>query len=159
MARYDYLIVDAGLFGSVFAHAAREGGRSCLVIDRREAVDATYHAEAHTYNAPQRYHLNYTSKHLSNQSLTQIIEHTFFEFGNQQHTIITREFSETFELGREPYYTVNDSANSAICAEYQRVTAAEANVRFGGRLGSYSYFDMDDAIAAALAPRERERLC
>lgn len=101
MARYDYLIVGAGLFGSVFAHAAREGGRSCLVIDRREAVDATFHAESHTDNAPQTYHFNYPSQQISLQSPAQIFEHTFFEFGNHQHTI-TREFSEIF--GNANYY-------------------------------------------------------
>ena len=100
--------------------------------------------------------VNYTS---SEQPFTRIIEHKHFEFGNQQHTIITREYSETFELGREPYYPVNDNANSAIYAKYQRRAAAEAGVRFGGRLGSYTYADMDDTIAAALALWERERLC
>ena len=33
---YDYLIVGAGLFGSVFAHEARKAGRRCLVIDKRD---------------------------------------------------------------------------------------------------------------------------
>lgn len=32
---YDYLIVGAGLFGSVFAHEARKAGKRCLVIDKR----------------------------------------------------------------------------------------------------------------------------
>ena len=32
---YDYLVVGAGLFGSVFAHEARKAGRRCLVVDRR----------------------------------------------------------------------------------------------------------------------------
>lgn len=35
MTRYDYLIVGAGLFGAVFAHQARQAGKRCLVIDRR----------------------------------------------------------------------------------------------------------------------------
>lgn len=33
--KYDYLIVGAGLFGSVFAHEAKKRGKKCLVIDRR----------------------------------------------------------------------------------------------------------------------------
>ena len=35
---YDYLIVGAGLFGSTFAYLARQQGKRCLVIDRREQL-------------------------------------------------------------------------------------------------------------------------
>ena len=35
MKKYDYLIVGAGLFGSVFAHEAVKCGKTCLVIDKR----------------------------------------------------------------------------------------------------------------------------
>ena len=35
MQHYDYLIVGAGLFGSVFAYKAKQQGKKCLVIDRR----------------------------------------------------------------------------------------------------------------------------
>ena len=38
MKRYDYLIVGAGLFGSVFAQIATERGKSCLVIDKRDHI-------------------------------------------------------------------------------------------------------------------------
>ena len=33
---YDYLVIGAGLFGSVFAHEATSRGFKCLVIDRRD---------------------------------------------------------------------------------------------------------------------------
>ncbi len=36
MKPYDYLIVGSGLFGAVFAHQAKQKGKSCLVIDRRK---------------------------------------------------------------------------------------------------------------------------
>ena len=36
--KYDYLIVGAGLFGSVFAHEAVLKGKKCLVIDRRPHI-------------------------------------------------------------------------------------------------------------------------
>lgn len=38
MSRYDYLIVGAGLYGSVFAQQAKMKGKSCLVIDRRDHI-------------------------------------------------------------------------------------------------------------------------
>ncbi|TCJ13104.1 UDP-galactopyranose mutase [Flaviaesturariibacter flavus] len=36
MAEYDYVVVGAGLFGATFAHQARQAGKRCLVIDKRE---------------------------------------------------------------------------------------------------------------------------
>ena len=36
--KYDYLIVGAGLFGSVFAHEAKKKGKTCLVIDKRDHI-------------------------------------------------------------------------------------------------------------------------
>jgi UDP-galactopyranose mutase len=33
--KYDFLIVGAGLFGSVFAQQAKEKGKTCLIIDKR----------------------------------------------------------------------------------------------------------------------------
>ncbi len=41
--KHDFLIVGAGLFGSVFAHEAKKKGKTCLVIDRR------YHAGGNVY--------------------------------------------------------------------------------------------------------------
>ena len=38
MDKYDYLIVGAGLFGSVFAHEMTQRGKSCLVIDKRPHI-------------------------------------------------------------------------------------------------------------------------
>ena len=38
MAKYDYLIVGAGLFGAVFAYEANKRGKSCLVIDKRSHI-------------------------------------------------------------------------------------------------------------------------
>lgn len=33
--KYDFLIIGAGLYGSVFAHKATKRGKKCLVIDKR----------------------------------------------------------------------------------------------------------------------------
>ncbi len=35
MNRYNYLIVEAGLFGSIFAYEATKRGKKCLVIEKR----------------------------------------------------------------------------------------------------------------------------
>lgn len=60
---YDYLIVGAGLFGSVFAHQATQKGKKCLVIDRRSHIGGNIYCETiedirvHTYGA----HIFHTS--------------------------------------------------------------------------------------------------
>lgn len=36
MYRYDYLIVGSGLYGATFAYFAKQAGKRCLVIDKRE---------------------------------------------------------------------------------------------------------------------------
>lgn len=81
---------------------------------------------------------------------TRIIEHKHFEFGEQEKTVITKEYSVEWKPGDEPYYPVNDEKNSALYAKYKSLANAEENVIFGGRLGEYKYYDMDKVIKAAL---------
>lgn len=81
---------------------------------------------------------------------TRIIEHKHFEFGTQPKTVITREYPATWHKGDEPYYAMNDDKNNALYAQYKKLADDEGKVIFGGRLGLYKYFDMDDTVAAAL---------
>ncbi len=81
---------------------------------------------------------------------TRIIEHKFFEFGEQPKTVISREYSSEWEKGDEPYYPVNDEKNGKLYEEYKKLADAEEKVVFGGRLGEYKYYDMDKVIESAL---------
>lgn len=54
------------------------------------------------------------------------------------------------EIGDEPYYPVNDEKNNELYQKYKSLAEKEENVIFGGRLGQYKYFDMDDVISSAL---------
>ena len=87
---------------------------------------------------------------------TRIIEHKWFEFGNQPKTVISREYSSEWKPGDEPYYPVNDEKNGSLYAEYKKLAEAENKVIFGGRLGEYRYYDMDAVIASALEMCEKE---
>ena len=91
--------------------------------------------------------VNYTAREVP---YTRIIEHKHFEFGKQEKTVISREYSSEWHQGMEPYYPVNDEKNNALFAEYRKLAAQEKNVIFGGRLGNYKYYDMDKVIEAAL---------
>lgn len=95
--------------------------------------------------------VNYTDKEVP---YTRVIEHKHFEFGKQDKTVISREYSSEWQVGMEPYYPVNDAKNSELYAEYKKLAEAEENVTFGGRLGNYQYYDMDKVVGAALAAAE-----
>lgn len=87
---------------------------------------------------------------------TRIIEHKHFELmcrknGSVPKTVITREYPAKWVKGAEPYYPVNDERNNALYARYAALAAEDARkVRFGGRLGTYRYLDMDQVIALSL---------
>ena len=63
MPQFDYLIVGAGLFGSVFAYEATQRGKKCLVIDKRSHIGGNIYTEnieginVHKYGA----HIFHTS--------------------------------------------------------------------------------------------------
>ena len=103
--------------------------------------------------------VNYTDRETP---WTRIIEHKWFEFGKDESgndlpkTVISREYSSEWKPGDEPYYPVNDEKNSALYAEYKKLAEQEKSVFFGGRLGEYKYYDMDQVIAAALELSKRE---
>ena len=81
---------------------------------------------------------------------TRIVEHKHFEFGEQEKTVITREYSVEWKSGMEPYYPVNADRNSALYAKYKALSDQEIGVIFGGRLAEYKYYDMDKVIKRAI---------
>ncbi len=81
---------------------------------------------------------------------TRIIEHKHFEYGTQPKTVITREYPKSWSKGDEPYYPMNDEKNASLYEKYHALAMQEGDVIFGGRLGQYKYYDMDDTIEAAL---------
>ncbi|HEX7302901.1 MULTISPECIES: UDP-galactopyranose mutase [unclassified Lentzea] len=68
-------------------------------------------------------------------------------------TVIVREFSRAAEKDDEPYYPINTAEDRTKLERYRELAKAEAaqrNVIFGGRLGTYKYLDMHMAIGSAL---------
>lgn len=97
--------------------------------------------------------VNYTDREVP---YTRIIEHKHFEFGKQEKTVISREYSAEWQPGIEPYYPINDKANNALYEKYKALAATRPDVIFGGRLGQYKYYDMDKVIATALTAVDAE---
>ena len=102
--------------------------------------------------------VNYTDRETP---WTRIIEHKWFQFGkdddgnNLPKTVISREYSSEWKPGDEPYYPVNDAKNGALYAQYKALAEKESKVIFGGRLGEYKYYDMDQVLAEALKKCEQ----
>ena len=91
---------------------------------------------------------------------TRIIEHKHFEYGAslgkiaegeaKEKTIISREYSDTWVQGKEPYYPINNDRNNNLYQQYAELAKNDSKVIFGGRLGQYKYYDMDKVILSAL---------
>lgn len=99
---------------------------------------------------------------------TRIIEHKHFEFakslGNEEpedvskFTIITKEYPLTWDETKEPYYPVNDEKNNSLYNKYKELAENDEKVIFGGRLGTYKYYDMDKVIEEALNTLKSEEI-
>lgn len=105
------------------------------------------HEELNTDNYQGVAVVNYTD---SKTPYTRIIEHKHFEFGTQPTTVISREYPFEWTKGIEPYYPINDSKNQECYEKYAELGRKEKGVLFGGRLGEYRYYDMQDTILSAL---------
>ena len=91
--------------------------------------------------------VNYTEREIP---YTRIIEHKHFEYGNGKGTIVTREYPATWKHGDEPYYPMNDEKNNTLFAKYLDLAKEYPNIQFGGSLGAYKYYNMDQVIRASL---------
>lgn len=91
--------------------------------------------------------VNYTDRETP---YTRIIEHKHFEFGTQLKTVISKEYPLEWSREIEPYYPINDEKNQKRFCEYKALSKSENKVLFGGRLGEYKYYDMQDTIISAL---------
>jgi len=91
--------------------------------------------------------VNYTE---ASVPYTRIIEHKHFEFGTQEKTVITKEYSSEWKVGDEPYYPINDEQNNSLFEKYKALADEEKNVIFAGRLADYKYYDMHQVVEKAL---------
>ena len=97
--------------------------------------------------------VNYTDRETP---YTRVIEHKHFEYGAQDKTVITKEYSVNWKVGMEPYYPINDEKNQSLYQKYREKAEQESNLIFGGRLAEYKYYDMDKIIESAFQLIERE---
>ncbi|MBR5623185.1 MAG: UDP-galactopyranose mutase [Opitutales bacterium] len=91
-----------------------------------------------------------------NYDFTRIGEYKHFLNDKSDKTVISFEYSSAFELGQnERCYPISHPQNAELYNRYRDEAQKKfPNVHFLGRLGDYKYYDMDKAVARALALTE-----
>jgi UDP-galactopyranose mutase len=86
---------------------------------------------------------------------TRVLEHKFFDNQNQKKTYISKEYSCEYNGENEPYYPIRDEVNTNIYNKYKTLSQGDNKYIFGGRLGTYAYYDMHQVIGQAFATLEK----
>lgn len=95
MAKYDYLVVGAGLYGAVFAYEAKKNGKNVLVIDKRDHIAGNIYTEkrsdinVHVYGA----HIFHTS----NKEVWNYVQR-FAEFNRYTNSPVAKYKNELYNM-------------------------------------------------------------
>lgn len=90
--------------------------------------------------------LNWCDKSVS---YTRSIEHKHFDDAISPITVVSYEYPIAWKKGEYQYYPVNNEENDRKYNMYKKMATNEKKIIFGGRLGGYQYYDMQDTIKAA----------
>lgn len=80
---------------------------------------------------------------------TRSIEHKHFLNTQANDTVVTFEYPKQYEQGDERYYPINDASNTVRYERYKALASKDRRIIFGGRLGTYSYLNMDQVMERA----------
>ena len=95
--------------------------------------------------------INYTSAEVP---YTRVIEHKHFEFGDQDHTVITTEYPDNWSRGKEKYYPIDNGENREKLNKYREMV--DERYILGGRLADYKYYDMHQVVGSAIVRSSKE---
>lgn len=138
-------VVYTGMIDSFFDYKHRE-----LEYRSVRFESETFNTDNYQGNAV----INYTD---AQTPYTRVMEWRHFDKkGDPNVSIVTKEYPQDWDRTKEAYYPVNDEKNSSIFEKYQEEKAFYPNIIFGGRLGNYKYYDMDQVFAAALTDVKKE---
>lgn len=91
--------------------------------------------------------INYTDE---NVEYTRTVEHKhFYNSVDSDKTVITTEYPQEYKKGGEKYYPINNAENTFVYNQYKKLINQSKYI-FIGRLATYKYYNMDQAIAASL---------
>lgn len=134
-------VVYTGPIDRYFDHSEGELGWRTIDIDL-EVMDTPDHQGTAI--------MNYADEAVP---YTRVVEYRHFN-PERQHksdkTLIGREYSRFAGRADEPYYPIDTRQDQAVYRRYLDRAAEERDLHLGGRLGTYRYLDMHQAIGAAL---------
>lgn len=97
------------------------------------------------------YQNNAVINYPNNYDFTRIHEYKYYLNEKSKYTVVAKEFSEKFVLGKnDRYYPVINNINKDMYMQYLNLSKNINNITFFGRLGDYKYYDMDKAILRAI---------
>ena len=104
-----------------------------------------------TYNR-EHYLPNSVVNYPNNYDFTRIHEYKYYLNDNSDKTVIAKEYSEDFVIGKnERFYPIPKKENIDLYTKYLNIARQKyPNTIFLGRLGDYKYYDMDEAVARAI---------
>lgn len=89
--------------------------------------------------------VNYTDRDVP---YTRITEHKWFSPKKTKQTVITYEYPDNWQTGKERYYPINNKKNTQLYNKYLNLMPND--IIGGGRMFLYKYIDMDETVARAL---------
>lgn len=99
--------------------------------------------------------INYTEQNIP---YTRIIEHKYFYNSNNKNSVVTYEYPEKYDLNKIPFYPMPCDKNKELYQKYKNISELNKKYIIGGRLGRYTYLNMDQVIAMAIKDSSEE-LC
>jgi UDP-galactopyranose mutase len=97
------------------------------------------------------YQNNSVINYPNDYDFTRIHEYKYYLNDKSSKTVIAKEYSEEFKLGKnERYYPVINPSNQTLYDKYRQKAQKYDNIYFLGRLGDYKYYDMDKAVLRTL---------
>lgn len=97
------------------------------------------------------YQKNSVVNYPNNYDFTRIHEYKYYLNESSDKTVIAKEYSNEFILGKnDRYYPIVNDKNLDLYNRYLNLAKTIKNIYFFGRLGDYKYYDMDKAVNRAL---------
>ncbi len=103
-----------------------------------------------THKVPH-YLSNAVLNYPNNYDFTRIHEYKYYLNDQSPNTVIAKEYSEFFRLGKnDRYYPIPNEENTRVYGQYLEEARGLGNVYFLGRLGDFKYYNMDNVVKRAI---------